>query len=97
VAGLKDLSSILNPQPFREVLKAALPLRSQYIDSQPLAAFHLLLDELQEVILKELRLMLEGSDIDQDEITPALKITQAVKKAQSESEKLGANSQAGLA
>jgi hypothetical protein len=56
-----------------------------------------LLDELQEVILKELRLMLEGSDIDQDEITPALKITQAVKKAQSESEKLGANSQAGLA
>jgi hypothetical protein len=56
VAGVDDLGKILDPKPVREILRSALPHHSAYIDSQPLPALHILLDELEGVILTQLRL-----------------------------------------
>jgi hypothetical protein len=92
--GVDDPIKLLDPEPFREVLKAALPHRSDYIDSLGIEAFPHLLKELEEIILKELRLMLEGRETDQAEITRALEITATVNRTQAASEEEVATAQA---
>jgi hypothetical protein len=76
--GIDDPESLFDLKPYREIIKAALPHHSDYIDRQPVAAFHHLLDELEANILKELRSMLEGHETDLSEIERARAITTAV-------------------
>jgi hypothetical protein len=79
--GIDDPARVLNLNPLREVLKAALPHRSEYIDGQSISSYHYLLDELEENILKQLGIILEGREYDQAEISRAVEITTQVNKA----------------
>ena len=56
------------------MLKAALPHRSEYIDGQSISAYRTMLDELEENIIKQLGIMLEGREYDQAEISRAVEI-----------------------
>jgi hypothetical protein len=93
-AGIDDPTGLLDLKSLREILKATLPHHSDYIDKQPVGAYHYLLEELEGSILKELQLILEGRETDQAEITHALAITTAVKKAKAASEQEVAIAQA---
>jgi hypothetical protein len=79
--GLEDPTSLLATEPLRAILKAALPQRAEYIDSQPVSTHHLLIEELEQHILGELRVMLEGREDDQAAISQAVEIMEQVNKA----------------
>jgi hypothetical protein len=80
--GISDPTKLLNFNPLRATLKAALPHRSTYIDEQPISSYHYLLDELEACILNELKGMLEGREYDQAEIARAAEIMAEVNKVQ---------------
>jgi hypothetical protein len=61
----------------KEVLKAALPDKSQFIESRQPSAFHDLLDELEEKLLTELRNMLDGRELDEAALVQAKHIVDA--------------------
>jgi hypothetical protein len=53
--GLKDARKLITDEPIKDVLKAALPHYSQFIDEQPAAAYHFLLDDLEKHLIAELQ------------------------------------------
>jgi predicted house-cleaning noncanonical NTP pyrophosphatase (MazG superfamily) len=74
----------------KEVLKAALPDKSRLIETSPPAAFHDLLDALEEKLLAELKNMLEGRDLDEAAIVQAKHIVDASNKLASQDTEVAA-------
>jgi hypothetical protein len=82
-AGLEEPQQYLDVERIKEVLKAALPHKSQFIETSQPGAFHGLLDELEERLLAELKSMLEGRDLDEAALVQAKHILDASKKLNS--------------
>ena len=80
----RDPEGIFWLEGFRNILKAALPHQSKFIDQNEAGAWHYLLDELEACLLAELRKMLEGKEADQLMTERAKAIMDAVKEAEKE-------------
>jgi len=65
-------------------LKATLPHQSRFIDANDPSAYHHLHEELKELLLTELKTMLEGQEADRAAIDKAKKITDAINKIETE-------------
>ena len=83
-AGIEELERYLNYEKLKEVLKAALPHKSQFIEASQPEAFHDLLDDLEERLLAELKNLLEGRDLDEAAIVQAKYIVDASNKLASQ-------------
>ncbi len=83
--GLEEPGKFLNKDYVRNLLKAALPHQSKFIDEYDTNTYYYLLDELESNLLSELRKMLEGKDIDQASVAQSAEIMEMVKKVREES------------
>ena len=79
--GMKDAHKLITDEPIKDVLKAALPHYSQFIDEQPVAAYHFLLDDLEKHLIAELQKMIHGDEQDQASVEQAARIMEMVEKA----------------
>jgi hypothetical protein len=79
--GLKDADKLITDEPVKNVLKAALPHYSKFIDEQDASAYHLLLDDLEKLLIAELQRMLRGEDQDKASLEQAARIMEMVDKA----------------
>lgn len=68
-----------------KVVKQALPHQSDYIEKFGASGFHYLLDELENKILVEIQVTLNGEEFDQQSITQANKILKASQELTDES------------
>lgn len=79
--GLEDAHKIINDEPIKDVLKAALPYYTQFVDEQRIDAYHLLLDDLEKHLIDELQKMMRGDEQDQASVEQAARIMEMVGKA----------------
>lgn len=79
--GLDNANEFLTDEPTKKILKAALPHRINFIDDHDAGAYHYLLEEIEGLLLGELRKILEGKDVDQLAAARAKGIMDAVKSA----------------
>lgn len=84
--GLDNAAELLNDQPIKSLLKAALPHQSEYIDQYGAPAYHFLLDELQARLLVELQRMLRGEDQDAASVAQAATIMKLVGEVRAQTE-----------
>jgi hypothetical protein len=82
--GLDDAGKYIKHDGLREVLKAALPHQSEWIDKSDPGAYYYLIDEIEASLLTELRKILEGKEADQMATVRAKEIMNAVKQADKE-------------
>jgi hypothetical protein len=80
----RDPESIFLLDSLRNILKAALPHQSKFIDQNDPGAWHYLLDELENCLLAELKKILDGKAVDQLMTERAKAIMDAVKEADKE-------------
>jgi hypothetical protein len=85
-SGGQDPARFLKRDANKEVLKAALPHQSKFIDENPPEIYYFLVEELQGLLLAELRKILEGKDADRDAVERAKSIMSVVSKANREQE-----------
>jgi hypothetical protein len=88
--GVEEPGKLLKEDSMRDVMKAALPHQSKFIDENNPSSYHFLLEELKDRLLTELKKMLEGTDVDKAAIAQAKEITDAVKRIDDEKAKLDA-------
>lgn len=62
----------------REILKAALPHQSKFIDENDPGAYYYLLEEIEDCLLAELRKILDGEEADKSSTEKARRIMDAV-------------------
>ncbi|MGA8583935.1 MAG: hypothetical protein WB715_08875 [Roseiarcus sp.] len=80
-SGLADPQEVVTSYHIKEILKAALPHQSKFIDENDPGAYYYLLDELELRLLSELRKILDGKEADQSSIQQATNILKATKAA----------------
>lgn len=84
--GLKDVHKLIDDEPIKDLLKAALPHYSKFIDEQPVSAYHFLLDDLEKHLIAELQKMIRGDEQDQASVEQAARIMEMVEKAAKQAE-----------
>jgi hypothetical protein len=82
--GVADADKFLTRDGTKELLKAALPHQSKFIDDNDPSAYHFLLDELKDSLLSELTKMLEGKEADRETIDQAKRITDQIGKMETQ-------------
>jgi hypothetical protein len=82
--GIEDAGKLLKRDHARELLKATLPHQAEYIDGNDPAAYHHLLEELKELLLTELRNILDGQAADREAINRGNEITGVLRKIEAE-------------
>jgi hypothetical protein len=78
--GIRDADKFLKIDYMKNVLKAALPHRSSFIDGSDVTSHYHLLDELKQNILSQVKNELDGRQADQESIERAAQIMDAVKR-----------------
>lgn len=76
-AGVKD-AKLLNPGHVTKLVKAALPMYSDYIDKYGPSGYNQMLEPLEAELLKELQRMMRGEESDKASIEQAAKIMKEV-------------------
>jgi hypothetical protein len=95
--GVDQADKYLTDAGLRQILKATLPHQNRFIDEHESETYHYLLDEIERLLLSELRNILEGRDADQAATMRAKEIMDAVSKANEEgAEKAAANFKGNL-
>lgn len=79
-----DASKLLNNKRVNELIKAALPYYSDYIEKYGASGYHYLLDDFEQKLLDELKKMLDGTESDAADIAAAGQILRAAEKLQAE-------------
>jgi hypothetical protein len=88
---VENPQSFMNTENVKNILKAALPHRAQFIDDeQDTGAYYYLLEEIEDRLLSELRKILDGKEADQSSIQQVKDIMSATKKANDAQEKAAA-------
>jgi hypothetical protein len=82
--GVEDAGKLLKRDHGRELLKATLPHQTEFIDSNDPSAYHELLTEIHELLLIELRKILDGREVDRTAIDKAKEITSIISKIELE-------------
>ena len=76
-----DPDKYLKNELAQTILKAALPHQSKFIDEQEPESYYHLLEEIESLLLIELRRVLEAKDADRADTTRAKEIMDAISKA----------------
>jgi hypothetical protein len=79
--GLEEPQKYVNTEHIKNILKAALPHQTQFIDEQDPEAYYYLIEEIENRLLSELRKILDGKEADQSSIQRANEISSAIQKA----------------
>ena len=79
--GLGESQKLINMEYIKNILKAALPHQTQFIDEQDPGAYYYLLEEIEDKLLSELRKILDGKEADQSSVARAKEILRATKEA----------------
>jgi hypothetical protein len=82
--GLDEADKYLSAEQAKTILKAALPHQSSFIDDQEPESYYYLLDEVQALLLAELRKVLDGKAADDADAERARAITDALKTVETE-------------
>lgn len=82
--GVPDPEKYLKLENSSNLLKAVLPSWSDYIDQHGISGHHHLLDEVEKLLLAELKNMQDGHEDDKENTIRAAKINQEVKKVSNE-------------
>lgn len=77
--GFPNLSELFAKDNIRNLLKAVLPHRSEFIDRNEPNAYHYLLDEIEQSLLTELQKILRGEDQDSAGIEQAARIMEMAR------------------
>jgi hypothetical protein len=85
--GLDDPEQFLSKEGAQKILKAALPHHSKFIDENEPEAYYYLVEELENLLIIELRKILEGKEADQVAVVRAQEITDAIRSAERSAEK----------
>ncbi len=79
--GVDEPLRFMNVDGVRPILREALPEFRKFIDDHGLETYHLLLEELQARLLAELRMMLDGKDVDVAVIKRTTELNRAMTEA----------------
>jgi hypothetical protein len=95
--GLQNADRFFTDEPTKNILKAALPDYSQFIDEHGFSGFHFLLEDLEKHLIAELQKMMRGDEQDEASVEQATRIMEMVEKAsaQQAEQRMGA-AQAGI-
>lgn len=77
--GVEDPEKYLNSEYPNKLLKTVLPSRSEYIDRNDDSVHHNLLDEIEQLLLLELKSIQDGKEADRDNVQRAAQITKEVE------------------
>lgn len=82
--GVNDGEKFLNFESSNNLLKTVLPSRADYIDKYGTSAHHYLLDEIEQLLLVELKNIQDGLEADKENAKRAAEITKEVEKVTNE-------------
>lgn len=88
--GVEDPEKFLNSAYPNKLLKTVLPSRSEYIDKNDDSVHHCLLDEIEQLLLDELKYIQDGKESDRDNARRAAEITREVENITNEMAKFQA-------
>ncbi len=86
-SGIDNPIQFINREHTKEILKAALPHQSQWIDTVAPEAYHNLLDELELYLLAELRKILDGVELSAEELEKAQRLLSIIGRADADQAK----------
>lgn len=89
--GLDDVEKYLNSDYPNKLLKTVLPSKSSFIDEHGHTAHHHLLDEIEDLLLLELRNIQDGIDADKDNTKRAAEITREAENIMTEMTRMQAD------
>lgn len=89
--GVTDPEKFLKLESSNNLLKAVLPSWSDYIDAHGVSGHHHLLDEIEKLLLVELKNIQNGHEDDKENTIRAAKINQEIEKASNDIAKFQAN------
>lgn len=95
--GLGKSSKIFNKEHVKDLLKAALPHQTAFIDEHGASAGYFLLDMIEELLLSELKKILEGKDLDEKEMIQAKSILEMAGKVAKDNENQAAQNSGAVA
>ncbi len=89
--GVDDPGKYLNLESANNLLKTVLPSQQEYIDKHGMSVHCYLLDDVEQLLLMELRNIQEGREDDKDNAQRAAEINKVVEKVSNEVAKLQAS------
>lgn len=82
--GVDNAEKYLNFENTNSLLKTVLPSKTEYIDKYGMSGHHHLLDEIEELLLMELKSIQEGNEDDRENAKRAAEINKEVEKVSNE-------------
>lgn len=79
-SGVEDAEKYIKPDHQNNLLKTVLPSRSEYIDNNDDSVHHYLLDEIEQLLLLELKNIQDGKESDERNTKRAAEIIKEVEK-----------------
>lgn len=79
-AGFDEVDKMMDAVQVKTLLKTALPHRADFIEKSRTSAYFLLLDDLEQQLLDELRKILDGQEVDQAAVRRSAEIMELSKK-----------------
>jgi len=80
--GVTDGDEMLKTDVSNKIIYTALPHREEYVKAHGPECYHLLIEELEELVLAEIKNMLEGKDADAVTVKRNADLLKAVNEAQ---------------
>ena len=84
--GLADADDLLKVEHANKVIATALPHQKDWIEKVGIGGYHLLVEELEALLLSEIKNMLEGREADAATVRRNAELLKAVNEAQAEAE-----------
>ncbi|VXD03398.1 conserved hypothetical protein [Pseudomonas sp. 9AZ] len=91
--GIKNPEKFLKLENSSSLLKAVLPSWSDYIDAHGISGHHHLLDEIEKLLLAELKNIQDGHEDDKENTIRAAKINQEIEKVSNDIAEFQASAQ----
>lgn len=82
--GVDNAEKFFDYENSNNLLKTVLPSRAEYIDKHGTSAHHYLLDEIEQLLLLELKNIQDGHEADKENTKRAAEITKEVEKIKNE-------------
>jgi hypothetical protein len=89
--GVDNAEKFLSFENTNNLLKTVLPYKAEYIDNYGMACHHYLLDEIEQLLLMELKNIQEGDEDDKENARRAAEINKEVEKVSNEVAKMQAS------
>ena len=84
--GIADADEMLRTEVSNKIISTALPHQADFIQTQGPSGYHLLIEELEELVLHEIKNMLEGKEADAATVKRNSDLLKAVNEAQAKAQ-----------